>query len=112
MFATIAQAMAPGGAPGGGQGGGLMNTLILVVPMILIFYFLLIRPQSKRAKEQQKYLDELKKGDDVITAGGVYGRIVGLSDKVITLEIAEKVRIRVARSQISGSQPTESSNPT
>ncbi|NCC77641.1 MAG: preprotein translocase subunit YajC, partial [Clostridia bacterium] len=68
-----------------------------------IFYFLLIRPQQKKAKEHQNYLANLKKGDKVITGGGIYGQIAGLTDKVVTLEIAENVRIKVSRSAIAGS---------
>lgn len=76
------------------------------IPLILIFivfYFLLIRPQQKKAKEHQKYLANLKKGDKVITGGGMYGQIAGLTDNVVTLEIAENVRIKVTRGSIAGS---------
>ncbi len=97
MFDQIAYAM---GAPGeGGQGGfGMFVPLILLFG---IFYFLLIRPQQKRQKDHKALLANLRKGDQVITAGGMYGRITGLTDTVVTLEIAEKVRVKVARSQIS-----------
>jgi preprotein translocase subunit YajC len=97
MFDQIAYAM---GAPGeGGQGGfGMFVPLILLFG---IFYFLLIRPQQKRQKDHKALLSNLRKGDQVITAGGMYGRITGLTDTVATLEIAEKVRVKVARSQIS-----------
>jgi preprotein translocase subunit YajC len=97
MFDQIAYAM---GAPGeGGQGGfGMFVPLILLFG---IFYFLLIRPQQKRQKDHKALLSNLRKGDQVITAGGMYGRITGLTDTVVTLEIAEKVRVKVARSQIS-----------
>ncbi|WP_448874364.1 preprotein translocase subunit YajC [Desulfobulbus propionicus] len=83
-----------------------MASLAQFVPLILIFivfYFLLIRPQQKKAKEHQNYLANLKKGDKVITGGGIYGQIAGLTDKVVTLEIAENVRIKVSRSAIAGS---------
>jgi len=76
------------------------------VPLILIFivfYFLLIRPQQKKAKEHQNYLSNLKKGEKVITGGGIYGQITGLTDTVVTLEIAENVRIKVTRAAIAGS---------
>lgn len=76
----------------------------MFVPLILlfgIFYFLLIRPQQKRQKDHKALLANLRKGDQVITAGGLYGRITGLTDTVVTLEITEKVRVKVARSQIS-----------
>jgi preprotein translocase subunit YajC len=92
-------------APGGSQGGGDMNTLLGFLPMILIFavfYFLLIRPQQKKAKEHKALLDNLKKGDSVITQGGLYGKIMTIQDQVVTLEIADKVRVRVSRGHIAG----------
>ncbi len=97
MFDHIAYAM---GAPGQGgqQGFGMFLPLIL---LFAIFYFLLIRPQQKRQREHRELLTHLKKGDQVITSGGLYGRITGLTDTVVTLEITEKVRVKVARSQIS-----------
>jgi len=92
-------------APGGNQGGGDMNTLLGFLPMILIFavfYFLLIRPQQKKAKEHKTLLETLKKGDSVITQGGLYGKITAIQDQLVTLEIADKVRVRVSRSHIAG----------
>lgn len=94
-------AMAP---PQNGQGGG--NPLVAFLPLIIIFgifYFLLIRPQQKRAKEHQNFLANLKKGDEVVTNGGLIGKIIGLTEDVVTLEIAEKVRIKVLRNSIAGS---------
>lgn len=76
------------------------------LPLILIFfvfYFLLIRPQQKKAKEHQNYLANLKRGDKVITGGGIYGQITGLTDNTVTLEIADNVRIKVSRAAIAGS---------
>jgi len=83
-----------------------MASLAQFVPLILIFvvfYFLLIRPQQKKAKEHQNYLANLKKGDRVITGGGIHGQITGITDTVVTLEIAENVRIKVNRGAIAGS---------
>lgn len=86
----------------------------MLVPMLLIFgvmYLLVIRPQSKRAKETQRMLSELKKGDEVVTTGGIIGRISGMKDAEITLQVQEGVRIRVQRSAVTGrlktSSPTE-----
>jgi preprotein translocase subunit YajC len=104
-------------APGGGAGGGDMNTLMGFLPMVLIlavFYFLLIRPQQKKAKEHRELLQNLKRGDAVITQGGLYGKIANLSDQVVTLEVADKVRVRVSRGSIAGLAPassTEEQNP-
>ena len=85
----------------GGQGGGF-GILFMIVPLFLIFYFLLFRPQKKRADEQKALLGNLKKGDMIVTQGGLQGRITGLADSTITLEVAEKVRVKVSRSHISG----------
>jgi len=85
---------------------GPMANIAQFVPLVLIFivfYFLLIRPQQKKAKEHQVYLTNLKKGDKIITGGGIHGQIVGLTETVATLEIAENVRIKINRSAIAGS---------
>jgi preprotein translocase subunit YajC len=97
----IAYAMAPPQQGGGGETSVLMGFL----PMILIFavfYFLLIRPQQKKATEHRKMLDNLKRGDGVITQGGLFGKVVAIQDQVVTLEIADKVKVRVAKPQIAG----------
>jgi preprotein translocase subunit YajC len=83
------------------SGGGLMQ----IAPLILIFavfYLLVIRPQSKKAKVHQQMLSELKKGDDVVTQGGIIGRITGLKDDEVTLQVQEGVRLRFLRSAITG----------
>jgi preprotein translocase subunit YajC len=83
---------------------GSPPALVSFAPLLLIFgvfYFLLIRPQQQKAKEQRAMLANLKRNDEVITAGGIYGKIVALNDKVITLEIAPNVRVRVDRPQIA-----------
>jgi preprotein translocase subunit YajC len=90
----------------GGQGGG-MGILFMIVPLFLIFYFLMFRPQKKRAEEQRALLSSLKKGDMVVTQGGLHGRITGLTDSTVTLEIAEKVRVKVSRPQIAGKLRSE-----
>ena len=73
-----------------------------MIAIIGIFYFLVLRPQSKKAKEHQKMLSELKKGDDVSTQGGIIGKITGIKDNEITLQVQEGVRIRFLRSAITG----------
>ena len=97
---TLAYAM--GGAPGGGSasGGDGLGIFIPMAIIFVIFYFLLIRPQQKKQKELKAMLDNLAYGDTVMTTGGIHGKITGLADAVITLEIADKVRIKVARSAI------------
>ncbi|MDH5299104.1 MAG: preprotein translocase subunit YajC [Desulfobulbaceae bacterium] len=85
--------------------GGVMQFLPLIL-IFGVFYFLLIRPQQKKAKEHQQFLSELKKGDLVVTSGGIQGKVTGLTDKVVTLEIAENVRIKVSRPFIMGKAAT------
>ena len=70
----------------------------------MIFYFLLIRPQQKKSKDHQIYLSNLKKGDGVVTSGGLHGEITGLTDTVVTLEIADNIRVKVSRQHILGSK--------
>lgn len=87
-----------------GPGASAPSTLVSFVPLILvfvIFYFLLIRPQQKKAKEHRGMLERLKKNDEVVTSGGIYGKVMTLTDTVVTLEVAPNVRIRVHRPQIS-----------
>jgi preprotein translocase subunit YajC len=81
-------------------GGGLGSMLILPV-MLVVFYFLLIRPQQKRAKEHAKMLSELSTGAEVITAGGILGKVTEVADGFVTIEIADAVRIKVQKSQVS-----------
>ncbi len=86
------------------SGGHPPPAVMQFAPLVLIFavfYFLLIRPQQQKAKEQRLMLANLKRNDEVITAGGLYGKIVALTDKVVTLEIAPNVRVRVDRPQIA-----------
>lgn len=91
-------------AAGGSAGGGFSQILILVV-FVAIFYFMLIRPQQKRMKDQQAMLAKLATGDEVVTSGGILGRITEVGEVFITLEIADGVRIRVQRTQITQLMP-------
>jgi preprotein translocase subunit YajC len=100
---------APGGAP-----PAVMQFAPLVL-IFVVFYFLLIRPQQQKAKEHKTLLANLKRNDDVITSGGLYGKVMALTDKVVTLEIAPNVRVRVDRPQIASvakSGPPEESKDT
>jgi preprotein translocase subunit YajC len=97
----VAQAMGLGGQQGA-QGGGTWGALVPLILMFVIFYFLLIRPQQTKQKKHRQLLSNLKKGDVVITSGGLHGRITGLTDAAVTLEIAEKVRVKVSRGYVAG----------
>ncbi len=92
------------GTPPGGQAGGGQAAFMNLVPLVFmfgIFYFLLIRPQQKKAKEHRTLLDSLKKGDNVVTAGGIYGKVTAIDDNVATLEIATGVNIKVKKGHIA-----------
>jgi preprotein translocase subunit YajC len=91
-------AMAPQGGEGG---GGLVSTLIMFGAIFLIFYFMIIRPQQKRAKERDKLLSNLEKGDKVVTNGGIHGIISGLEEKTALLQISENTKIKIERSAIT-----------
>jgi preprotein translocase subunit YajC len=98
---SLAYAMGQGGSGGGGQGGSL-GAFIPLILMFVIFYFLLIRPQQKKAKMHKQMLSAIKKGDRVVSSGGLHGVITGIADDVVTMEIAPKVRVKVSRGSISG----------
>ena len=100
----ISPAYAQAAAPPGGAGAGVSQIVILVV-FVAIFYFMLIRPQQKRVKEQQAMLSKLATGDEVVTSGGILGRITDVGESFVTLEVSDGVRIRVQRGQISQLMP-------
>ncbi len=97
----LAYAMGTGGTGGGGQGGGF-GAFVPLILMFAIFYFLLIRPQQKKAKDHKAMIANIKKGDAVVSSGGLHGVITGLKDDVVTMEIAPKIRVKVSRGSISG----------
>ncbi len=97
MLSLLAQADAPAQSPLAGPG----NMLFLVAIFFGIFYFMIIRPQQKQQKSHRAFLDSLKKGDEVVTTGGLIGRIVAVQGDVLTLEIANNVRVRVLKDQFS-----------
>lgn len=96
----IAYAMGTGGGAAG-QGAGGFSSLIPIILMFVIFYFLLIRPQQKKSKEHREMINRLKKGDRVITSGGLHGRITAVNDTTMTVEIADKVRVKIARGNVA-----------
>lgn len=95
LFAdSPAMAQAEAGGP------SMLMNFVPFVAMIGVMYFLMIRPQMKKQKEHQNLLSALKRGDEVLTAGGILGRIEGITDKFVTLEISAGVRIKMLRSQV------------
>ena len=90
--------------------GGIAGMMLPMIFIFVIFYFLLIRPQQKKAKEHQNYLDALEKGSDVVTNGGIIGKVTGLTPTTVTIEVAPKVRIKVTRGSISGNAPKPGSD--
>jgi preprotein translocase subunit YajC len=91
-------------AAGAPQGNAWMQMLPLVA-IFVVFYFLLIRPQTKKAKEHRDMVAKLATGDEVVTAGGILGRIVELSDTFVTLEVANGVQLKVQRFQVTQLMP-------
>ena len=104
---SVAFAMAPQAGEGGGQGGGFAAFIPLIL-MFAIFYFLLIRPQQTKAKKHRELLEGLKRDDMVVTTGGIHGKITGITDTIITLEIAPNVRVKVSKGHIGGMSPAAS----
>ena len=102
MSALIPTAWAQAGAA---SASGQIAPLLMIVVFIGIFYFLLIRPQQKKAKEHQTLISQLAVGNEVVTSGGILGRITEVGDSFVTLEICEGVRIKVQKVQITSLMP-------
>ncbi len=96
-----AYAMAGQAAAGGKQG---YEGIIMLVIMFAIFYMLLIRPQQKRAKQHRQLLEALKAGDQVVTAGGIHGRIVTVQENVVTIEIDKGVKVKLNRASVTATK--------
>jgi preprotein translocase subunit YajC len=110
MFSSPAFAQAAGaGAPQGGAGFFLQMAPLLLI--FVIFYFLLIRPQQKRMKEHRALINAVKKGDAVVTAGGVIGRVTKVEDNEVEVEISPNVKIKVVKSTLSDVRSNGSSKP-
>jgi preprotein translocase subunit YajC len=112
---AIAYAMGQGGgnAAAGGAAGGFASFIPLIL-MFVIFYFLLIRPQQKKSREHRDMIANLKKGDRIVTGGGIHGRVTGVTDQTLTVEIADKVRVKLNRGSVAtvlGSGPAPAPAP-
>ncbi len=100
MFIATAYAQA---APGGGAApaqGSAYSSLIMMVIIFAIFYFILIRPQQKKMKEHKKMVEELKKGDRIITAGGMYATVENSTPETLTVKISEGVKVKITRASV------------
>ncbi|MBS4065717.1 MAG: preprotein translocase subunit YajC [Chitinophagaceae bacterium] len=87
--------------PGGGQGSG-MSTMIMMGAIAIVFYFFMMRPQIKKAKEQKKYIEALKKGDKILTIGGIYGKIVEVrDDATIIMEVEDGTKMKISKNAVS-----------
>ncbi len=99
IFGIVGISFAQGGQPAGG--GGLISAIIWMVLLVAIFYFLLLRPQQKQKKQHQEFIESLKKGDKVITSGGIIGEIKSIEDDVVTLKVSEGTLIKVLKQSIT-----------
>ncbi len=93
--------MVPEGQPANGAAGGGLGFFLPLIGFMLIMYALIIRPQQRQQKEQKVMLAKVKRGDQVVTTGGLHGRVTGVTDDVLTLEIAERVRVKVNKSAVA-----------
>jgi preprotein translocase subunit YajC len=93
-------AMAPQ-SDGQGGGGGMISTLIMFGAIFAIFYFMIIRPQQKRAKDMKKMLEALQKGDKVVLSGGMHGTVAGIEDKTVLVEVSKDIKIKFERGAIT-----------
>jgi len=111
VAANPALVLAMGSGPQGGEGKGGAGAGLGALPMLLIifaiFYFLLIRPQQKQVRQHQDLIKGLKRGDEVITSGGIHGRIVEIEGAVVVLEVADRVKIRVVKDQVNSKRGQE-----
>jgi preprotein translocase subunit YajC len=97
---TVMAAPAFAGTSAPPPGGGLLTQLMFFIPLILIFYFLLIRPQQQRAKKHAEMIAGIKRGDTVITSGGLIGKVNKVADQEVSLDLAENIRVRVIKQMI------------
>jgi preprotein translocase subunit YajC len=80
---------------------GLLSSLLPFLLIILVFYFLILRPQQKRQKERQRLLDSVKKGDKIITSGGMHGVVEGIEDKTVLVKIADNTKVKIEKNAVS-----------
>ncbi len=101
LMESIAWAQGTGGAASGAQGPGALVSFLPFVLIAVVFYFMLIRPQQKKQKEQKALLDALKKGDKIVTTSGIWGTVTNLGKETVTVQIADNTRIKMQRENIA-----------
>ena len=104
MSFFISDAMADAGAAAS-QTADPLTSLILPIGLVVLFYFFLIRPQSKRQKEHKKMVNELQKGEEILTSGGILGKVTNINDDFLTLEIAKDVSLKIQKSAVQTIMP-------
>jgi len=102
LFPDLAYAA---GAPPGGGAQSMLPTVVMIASMLAIFYFLLLRPQQKQKQDRERMLASIKRGDRVVTTGGLHGTVTGLSEHTITLRVADQVKLEFDRSAIGRVTP-------
>ena len=105
FFISDAIADAGGAAAGAAQAPDPLASLILPIGLVILFYFFLIRPQSKRQKEHRQMINDLQKGEEVITSGGILGKVVSINDDFITLEIAKDTSLKIQKNAVQSIMP-------
>ncbi|OYW82291.1 MAG: preprotein translocase subunit YajC [Hyphomonas sp. 34-62-18] len=100
ISAALAMPALAQAAPASAAGPSLIMQLVMFLPLILIFYFLLIRPQQQRAKKHTEMVSNIKRGDTVVTSGGLIGKVNKVNDTELSVDLAENVRVRVIKSMV------------
>lgn len=103
FFISDAAAQAPAGAPAGNP----LGSLILIVPMLVLMWFILIRPQQKKQKEHRAMVDALAAGNEIVTGGGVLGKVTEVGEQFVTVEVADGVRVKVQKHSIAAVLPKD-----
>ena len=93
------------------QGGGASSQLLMIAMIIIVFYFFMIRPQMKKSKAEKLFKESIKKGDKVVTIGGVHGKIIDVNDKTFMLEIDNNVKVKIEKSAISADATKQYMSP-
>jgi len=105
MSFFISDAIAESGATTAAQSADPLASLILPIGLVILFYFFLIRPQSKRQKEHKNMVNELQKGEEVLTSGGILGKVTSINDDFITLEIAKETSLTIQKNAVQTIMP-------